>query len=833
MHQQGLRAVTRAGAIAVAAAVLAGCGSPSSSGATPAPPPVGASVGAPCSAATPCRVGLVCGASSKTCALSHATADGGACTLRDECAAGSYCAETGVCSAAAKAGASGDACASDGDCGDALRCALIGLVGVCAAEGAADLGAPCGGQTDCFAGLGCAKGTCAAPPPGAPAFGVSSWDGAPCDPDVAPTTAYFRVPRGTSADGDFYRLPFPNDARTKNGKPDLSGHPTAGSALLGFDLVDRYLRAIEQSTSGFGAYPTVVFRFSGPIDVESFRGVGVVSFADLTPGAGVADTRVPLEWIASSERSRWVCANWLAVRPAEGHPLMPGHTYAVVLAATNVHAAHAAGGGTIHTDADLEAVLSDAPPPTGALTRAYTAFAPLRAHLKQQPASAKAIVNATVFTVADAGAPANSIATAVAALPPPQAKGWFVCGGAGVDPCPDTTGSRGCGAPDPLFDELHALVSLPIFQKGAPPYASPADGGDVDLASAAVVRSEAVCMSLTVPRTKAMPAKGWPVVIYAHDAGGSHRSAIVDGVASLLTEAAAPMSVATPIAVLGIDQVQHGPRRGASTASPAELLYALANPAAALGTSLQGVADQLSLARFAASFDLPESASPTMQHVRLDPAAIGFWGHGTGASYGALAIPRSELVRGAVLSGVSASLVDGLIAKERPFSLAATVPYALEDARGGVLDAQKFNPALAMLQAFLDPVDPVHHARAMTTPPSGGKAHHVLQIYGVADSWAPAATQATYAVAGRLALVAPDATVSRPEDIPEATELAGPLAGNQTAPDGTKVTAAVREYEPGADYDGDFVAFQNPAARVDVTIFFAGLLAGGIPAAGH
>src|SRR5439155_1044339 len=82
------------------------------------------------------------------------------------------------------------------------------------------------------------------------------------------------------------------------------------------------------------------------------------------------------------------------------------------------------------------------------------------------------------------------------------------------------------------FDELHALVKLPIFQAGTAPYLTPADGGAIsmDAGAAKVARTEDVCLSLSVPKGAA-PAGGWPTVVFAHGTGGSFRSHILDGVA--------------------------------------------------------------------------------------------------------------------------------------------------------------------------------------------------------------------------------------------------------------------------------------------------------------
>src|SRR5690606_34419816 len=109
-------------------------------------------------------------------------------------------------------------------------------------------------------------------------------------------------------------------------------------------------------------------------------------------------------------------------------------------------------------------------------------------------------------------------------------------------------------------------------QQGEAPYES-AGGG---IQTSGPVRNEDVCLSLTVPKVS-MPASGWPLVVFAHGTGGSFRSHVRPEVAGALAAAAIPGG-SVPVAVLGIDQVSHGPRRNGSTQSPNNLFFNFMNP---------------------------------------------------------------------------------------------------------------------------------------------------------------------------------------------------------------------------------------------------------------
>ena len=771
----------------------------------------GAGYGAPCSGTVACRPGLACG-SANTCDFAHTTPNGAPCTINGQCTAGNVCDEVTHTCAPGGVGVSGDGCKHDADCKDGLRCTLIGFSAQCQPEGKGDLGGTCTTSSDCLGGLGCTGGKCVQGPPGVPPFGLSQWTGEACGKDDDAPVAYFRVPRGTDADGDFYRLPFPNDIRRTGTHPNLANHPKPGPELLGVDVVDRYLRALEKA-DGFGAYPTTIFRFSQHVNTDGFA----PRIVDLTPGA--ADFGTGYALVSRDGAGKYECDNVIAVRPPLGDALIPGHTYAVLIGST----LHPVGGGTFAHDPDFDAMLADGAPADAALAAAYPTYAPLRAWMKAQSMAPASLVNAAVFTVGGVDQPAKKLAKTAAAAPPPTATGWVKCG-AGPSPCPDATGTRGCdAAADPDFDEWHALVTLPIYQAGKAPYLTPDDGGGIDTSgdTVAKVRDEQVCMAVTVPHG-APPMNGWPSVVYAHGTGGSFRSHIGEGVAKMLATAPQPM------VVIGIDQVQHGPRRNGSTQSPNDLFYNFMNPAAALGNPLQGAADQLALSRYAATAQI--------DGVPLDKDTILFWGHSQGATEGAIAVPYTGEIKGAVLSGEGASLIDGLLNKTSPVNIAAVVPFALQD-----VDPLKstwpfsgpFHPVLSIIQQYIDPADPLNHAVAMAqTPPMGLSGHHVFQVFGTGDTFAPPVTEATYAAAAWLPKCAADGSAGGgdPAFPKDYATLPSPVKGNFTATS-KPLTAAVREYGPSG-YDGHFVAFKNDAAKADVVRFLSQLAAGGVPQIG-
>lgn len=768
--------------------------------------PTGLGVGEDCSDDAACRDGLAC-SSKGVCEPGADKAEGDACALSDECADGQCVLQQ--CVAAGKS-AEGEGCSSDADCAAKLRCSLVGLALSCQPEGALDLGAKCSLSSDCLSGLACVAETCSVPPVGVSPLG-KPWAGVTCDPPVeTDVKAYFEVPGADGADeGDFFRLPFPTDVRkdSKN-KLDLSGFPTPGTALTGTDPVKLYVDAISENDSGWGAYPTVIFRFSGPFEFGTFT-EDALEFIDVTdPAKGRS---VGWRRFFTDGRSNYICNNFVAVQPPLGSALEPEHTYAVFIQSQ-------AGGKTFSGRADgkpvtasdnMAAVLKATAPADAKLKAAHAAFAPLRDYLAAKKIPASNILTASVFTVGPVQTPMSDLARAVAASSAPTASKWVKCGGKASSPCPQAEGDRACGEGGDGYDEYQALLTLPVFQQGKAPYLTPDDGGGIDVAKP---RDEDVCLSLTVPKG-APPAAGWPTVVFAHGTGGSYRDHVRDEVAGVLARA-------TPkFAVIGIDQVEHGPRRGDSTASPDDLFFNFSNPTAARGNPLQGAADQLSVARFAKTLNI-DAATSTGSAIKLDGAKLFFFGHSQGSTEGSVMLPFGDDFKAAVLSGNGASLKDALRTKTKPRNIAAALPLVLQDP--AMADENlgpgvtQFHPVLSLLQQWIDPADPLNFAAALGKPLMGHRGKHVFQTFGIEDSYSPPVTLATFSVAAGLTQVTPDSSAKPVWN--DGDVLPIPVAvGYQAAASGS--TLGMREYGAPKGSDGHFVAFDNQVANADVVLF--------------
>jgi hypothetical protein len=334
--------------------------------------------------------------------------------------------------------------------------------------------------------------------------------------------------------------------------------------------------------------------------------------------------------------------------------------------------------------------------------------------------------------------------------------------------------------------------------------------------------------------------------------------------------------------VLGYDQVQHGPRRGASTLSPNVLFFNFKNPAAARGNPLQGAADVISVGRFAKSFGVAvappaprpvdagapdggaldggsgDGSAPTLDAgspqpagnggppgVKFDTTSVVFFGHSQGSMHGSVGLPFTNDFRAALLSGNGASLMDALRTKTKPENIAAALPVALGwDVEGTPPNLTIFgganHPVLTFLQQWIDPADPLNFAKSISRfPLTGVQPKSVFQTYGLGDSYSPPVTLQTYAIAAlqtyegnrALPLATHDPSVTKPDPIADYTEQPAPITGNW-AIGNTTVTLAIREYQPPTGDDGHFVVFDVPSANQDAVRFLSMAAAGKVPQVG-
>lgn len=757
-------------------------------------------VGAMCTANAQCSATFVCAGGS--CQLAGSVGLGGDCWANRDCGPDLFCSARGICAPSGD-GAAGDPCGTGAECQPHLVCQAYGFSGQCAEPGTAELGESCSASTDCIAGLACAQdGTCKGVGEAYPPF-----TGVECEPDDEDVfKVYFEVPRPGAPPADFFRLPFPNDARVDaSGNLLMDDFPRPGPTLLGLDLVDLYADALVADFDGFSSVAPVTFRFSKQFEFASLGDGANIHYIDITPGAPEYGSDRGRSFGYTTGQGLYRCQHPLTMGNSPHEPLLPGHTYAAYLT-SDIRSADAEPPVQ---DADFAAMLAGSRPSgDAALANAWDAYAPFRAYLADQSIAAGDIAVAAVFTVQDSVGRALRLAQAVDAEPVPVLSDLTLCDTGVPSPC-DDGGSRVCGAADPDFHEIHGRFRVPMYQDGTTPFETPADGGGMAITGAFVKQSDAdVCFALTIPKTATMPAGGWPVVVYGHGTGGSFRGVVGSGVARALATAS------SPAAVLAFDGVVHGERAGQSTRDADSLMFNVINPRAARDNNLQGAADVLQALRIPQAADLVVTGAGT---IALDPAATYYFGHSQGSNVGAPAIAVTDLTEAAVFSGAGAFLIEGLLNKKSPVDARTGLELLIGEELG------RDHPVMIIWQTYFDSIDPVNFVPLLLrSPPPGVPSKHVLQTWGSNDTYSPQSTLNMFGRGTGLSVAMPVI-----QDLGTGT-ASRPVSLNRSAGDSQQRTGAQFQYVPDG-YDGHFVATRNPSAIADWTAFFTSLIATGTP----
>ncbi len=751
-----------------------------------------------------CESGDVCAANR--CVSEGSIGTGGSCSANRDCSTGLFCSPVGVC-APAGTGEEGDPCASGAECSRDLVCQLYGFGGTCVAAGTADLAEDCSTTADCVAGLACgAGGTCVRTVDAYPPFA-----GVTCAADAPPFKVFFQVPRPGSVLPDFFRLPFPNDARVKaDGTLDLSDFPRPGPSILGVDLVDLYADALSEDFDGFSSVANITFRLSKEFNFDTLGTDGNpganVFFVDITdPQAAEFGSNRGRSFGYDSGPSLYECQHTLQVAPNRHDPLLPGHTYAVWLSS----AIRSAAGEQAAQDADLAAVLSDTQPTDATLARVWTQYANFRTYLVDQGLTASSVAGATVFTVQDTTGKMEKLAAAVEAGSLPTLSSLTLCDGSTPSPCEiagDT--ERVCGDSSGAFWEVHGRMSVPNFQQGTMPYEFPPQGGAITYdgeGDPVVANTIDVCFALTIPKSTA-PGTGWPLVVHAHGTGGTFKAAVGNGIAEQLATAS------TPMATLTFDGIGHGERRGTSSRDPDGLVFNVVNPRAARDNHLQGAVDVVQALRVAQvpAFQVGAVAAD------FDPSRTYYFGHSQGSNVGILGVAVTDLAPAAIFSGAGSYLSDGIMHKTSPVDAAA----ALEVVVGEALS--NGHPIMTIWQTFFDRIDPVNFDPLMITrPPAGVASKHVYMSWGQDDTFSPEDTLNITARAMRLHLAEPVL-----ESISSVGSMPRPISLNREGGDLVDRTAVCVQYASDGSYDGHFVSNRNAAAVADWTAFLMSAAAG-------
>ncbi len=748
--------------------------------------------GQPCNRDAVCAAGSVCNGAG-LCSASGSegtTAFGGECQRNDNCGYGLFCGPTGRCGTNIVSD-NGDPCRINENCSDGLVCNREGLCAAPDSAGTLTSGSSCTDSSECGAGLTCTgDGRCEA---------FTPWAGVRCPESVSgdAPTVLFHVPRGEE-ERDYFSLPSPNDVQTTAiGTPRLVGFPGLGQFPAPGSILSSYL-ALAEGRIGFSAHGAIVFRFSHPLEYDSltFGGdEGNFFFVDITPGTRNFGRTPPSRFFATAQRSPYICDDWIGIRPASGSSLMAGHTYAVYFRKGLLDSNEI----PYEASQDLQSLLDSTPPLHPRMLEGWSKYGPFRNYLAENSIPVEDVVGATVFTVGDPRARFAGIRQAVANYPSPPLEDIHICEGGETSPCGETDFRR-CGPTSDAFLEIHARALLPNFLRGAPPYDQ--YGGDAALVDGQPVlqRQEAVCISMTIPKSEPPPA-GWPVALFAHDIGGHFRASIEKGLAS---EMASKGWV-----TLGFDGVLHGPRLGLTDLSANnELIGRLNNiyrPKIMVDHILQGVSDLHALAYMLDDVEVLIDGS----RLPFDDEDLAIVSEGWGSDSALHFLIEHPHVHSGALAETAGDWLSRLLLEQSPIHFPNTIRTALNDP-----DVDAMHPGLHLIQHWLEQRDPVSFARLLRSPPGELSHKNVLLLYGRTSEWSSDEARAAFARATRMPTLAAYNGFLEGLDAVTPTEL--PLQGNIAS----RYTQGIKFYGSDVEPTAELTVLSTQEAQSDISAFF-------------
>jgi len=643
---------------------------------------------------------------------------------------------------------------------------------------------------------------------------------------VSSRFALFDSP-GELAEKTFHDHPFPSDLRMVDGRVVFAGYYNPFIS----PLLDEYIVAIDGVLDGFSPVAAGHLRFTGSIDPSTLpadRGASAspdasVQLIDVDPDSPERGERrrIMLHW-RRDEGTYWRDST-LAFMPAVGFPLRYHTQYALVV----TDLVRDERGGSLHASSELRQAIGLEDPSSAAASTAAEVYEPAVAEVERAGIARDRIVHLAVFTTNDPTEEMFAARDEVhrAAEPPDVLPGsWVVA-------------TEAAGHVEYWGD----YGPLPNFQAGEVPYTKFGDGGGFVLEDGVpqIVNTFDARFSLTVPSGAAcpMPADGYPIVLYAHGTTGNYRSYVSAGIGATLAERC--------MATMGVDQIFHGTRPGASNDSMVTQLayFNFQNIEAARVNVRQSALDEVQRARLFTETQLvvPAAVSVTGADVRFDASRMLFFGHSQGGLNGPLFLAADDSVRGGVLSGASSVISITLLEKTSPApGIAQVVQNLFLGLRGeSVNELNLFHPPIALAQAIVDAMDPINYGRAAIQEPRDGYAAKSIYMTdgvtpdGSGDTFAPNRGIDALAMSYGLPLQqpfiwqSPDSAWGGLEPV---TVPSGGLAGNLA--DGA-ASGILAQWPPAPGKDGHFVVFDVPAANAQATDFLVNLAAdakGRVPA---
>ena len=693
--------------------------------------------------------------------------------------------------------------------------------------------------TACFALLGCGDDESPAADPGTDTGTAAGTvaatggdDGADGDSESTGDELPEFEPRPTQIvfdpDGEWWDLPIPSDLRVEaDGTWNLDKWPDTASGIINMWLGATDTRLV----GGWGVGSGVLVRASGPISQTSLPEDGAgsidpeasVYLIDIDPDSPERGQRLPIRPRFREAAPTLGAANTLMALPVFGFTRRASTQYALVVTTSLLDA----DGESVGRSLPFHEAWVGAP---DAHEAAVEDFALLQATLADEAIDPTTIVGATVFTTMDTTKDMLHLAEWSESLPAPElSEAWTVA------------------EEYDNFQVLTSRFSVPVFQTGERPYATPGEGRIIygDDGDPVIRETQSVRLALTVPKLP-QPADGFPLMLYLHGSGGNWYQAIdrgpvpeVEGASGEDAEPGtgpAQLLARRGVATLAFDFPLHGDRNDPPDVTGLAFYNIFGNVEATIDNFNVALVELLLLSRLANTIDVDASLADVLDAgpaadgmIRFDPERLTAMGQSMGTTLGVRWAAVDPRVKGLVWSGAGGVLVEIATKALEPLDVRALLVTLMGIPERELDDT---HPLLHAFQNVWDLADPIVTARHSAREPfEGVPLKDIMMTAGVIDGYFAPSSQAAMAIG----LGTPLAGDAVEETLPVVLDLSGAGAVDypvQANVDGK--TLGVLQYDAPFTL-GHYVVFNQDGARHQYACFVSTVGTQGgavIPAAG-
>ncbi len=404
-------------------------------------------------------------------------------------------------------------------------------------------------------------------------------------------------------------------------------------------------------------------------------------------------------------------------------------------------------------------------------------------------------------------------------------------------------------SPNEVFDDYcvySSTIDMPDYQVApnaadgeSEPYAYAQSGGEWTFdanGNAIFQRNETANVVVTIPRM-AMPANGFPTVVFSRTGAGGDRPLVDRGVQPATGQGAVTPGTgpALEFARIGFAGISiDGPLGGLRnpTGDPNQedfLIFNISNPGAIRDNIRQSAMELALTAHILDSLTVDASACPTVANAttKFDTTKLALMGHSMGATISPLTAAFEPRFGAVVFSGCGGSFIENVLYKDLPVLIRPLAEVLIGYPPLGI-HLTEGDAALSLVQWAAEAADPPTYGARIT--------QNVLMFQGIVDHYIlpPMANVSTLSFGLDFAGTPIDQSTPALADFTPIASLLpiSAISGRSVIPlpaasTNGNMTEIVTQWASDGIEDGHEIMFQRPEPKYQYRCFLASYAAGG------